>query len=421
MFHNAGWGSFAVRPLLRNPSFWLLMAGQSVSTFGDIVYTIAVLSFTYASTGSVLGTASIMVLTTLVRLVAGFVTVQVVDRLPHRTLMIFADLVRGATVGALGLFSLRHELGLPLIYGVTVVTAFAGAFFSPARSAILPSVVGREELVRANGLIASVVQLVQTSAWALGAALVAFTGASAAILINAASFLLAALLTAFIATVSPPDGAPVKRREGPLERLKSGWEQVWTNRVVRDITIMDGLETFANTIWTSPLMLAFTVEVLGASKEWWGYQGSAYFLGTIIGGLIAATAANWLSRRGGWMIALSSGSFALLTVWYVFAGSAPLAVALCVLFGPVYQIRDVVQSSMLQASLDPRTIGRAFATREMLLMTLFGPAMAAISFLADAAGPQAAYLLGAGLYAVVALFSALSAPIRTYRMLSAAS
>lgn len=45
--------------------------------------------------------------------------------------------------------------------------------------------------------------------------------------------------------------------------------------------------------------------------------------------------------------------------------------------------------------------------------------MAAISFLADVAGPQAAYLAGAGLYGVVAVFSALSVPIRTYRMAAA--
>ncbi|MFZ5827538.1 MAG: MFS transporter [Bacillota bacterium] len=408
-----------MRPPMRNRGFWLLMTGQSVSAFGDIVYNIAVLSFTYATTKSVAGTASIMILTTLVRLVAGFATVQVMDRIPHRRLIILADLARGLTVGALGLFSLRHELGLPVIYGVTALTAFAGAFYTPARSAILPSLVAREELVRANGLIASVVQLVHTGAWALGAVLVTFAGLPAAILLNAASFLLSALAVSLI-RVAPSQEAPAVLREGPLERLRAGWNHVWSNPVVRDVTLMDSLETFANTIWTSALMLSFTVQVLGASEEWWGYQGSAYFLGTIIGGVVAAAGATSLSRWGGRTIAFSSGAFALLTLWYAFSGNAPLAVALCVLFGPVYQVRDVVQSSMLQASMDPRVIGRAFATREMLLMGLFGPAMAAMSLLADAAGPQVAYLTGAGLYAVVSVFAATSVAIRTYRMASAA-
>lgn len=274
--------------LLRNRGFWLLLSGQSISALGDILYTVAVLSFTYAQTESVLGTASLMILTTLTRLVAGFVTVQVVDRLPHRSLMMSADLVRGLAAGLLGLASFRWTLGLPAIYAVTFVAAFAGSFFSPARASILPQIVAREELVRANGVT-------------------------------------------------------------------------------------------------------------------------------------AAVAANWLSRKGGWMIAFSSASFALLTLWYAFCGNAVVAVVLCVAFGPVYQVRDVVQSSMLQASLDPKVIGRAFATREMLLMSLFGPAMAAMSFVADAAGPHVAYLLGAGLYAVVAVFSALSVPIRTYRMATSAS
>jgi DHA3 family macrolide efflux protein-like MFS transporter len=416
-------GANHLRRLAANSGFWLLLIGQSVSSLGDILYTVAVLSFTYAATRSAVGTASIMILTTVVRLVAGFVTVQVIDRLPHRTLMIGSDLVRAVAVAALAVFARGGALALPAIYAVTAVAAFAGAFFTPARSAILPALVEREHLVRANGLIASAVQLVQTGGWALGAGVVLVIGAPAAILINAASFLLSALATAFIAPPAPPppwEGSPAAPM-GPLERLKSGWTEVWSNRVVRDVTIMDGLETFANTIWTSPLMLAFTVQVLKVGQEWWGYQSSAYFVGTIIGGVVAALAAGWLSRWGGWTIALSSGSFALLTVWYVFAGNAPLAVALCVAFGPVYQLRDVMQSSMLQASLDPRAIGRAFATREMLLMGLFGPALVAMSLLADVAGPRSAFLVGAGLYGVVAVFAALSVPIRSYKLSSTAA
>lgn len=404
-----------MRPLLmRNRGFWLLMTGQSISSLGDILYTVATLSFAYAETRSVLGTGSLLMLTTLVRLVAGFLTVQVVDRVPHRTLMVAADIVRAAAVGLLGLFSLRNDLSMPAIYAVTVVTAFAGAFFIPARAAILPGLVTREQLVRANGLIATTTQAVQTAAWAAGAVLVAFLGAPAVILLNAASFLVSALTTALLRPAEAPEG-PVQQ-QSPMERLKAGWQEVWSNRVVRDITIMDSIETMAHTIWTSALMLAFTVQVLGADERWWGYQGSAFFLGTILGGLVAALAAGWLSRWGGWSIAVSSGSFALLTVWYALSRSAPLTVALCVAFGPVFQVRDVVQSSMLQDSLDARVIGRAFATRQMVLNTLFVPAMAAMSLLADVAGPQAAYLTGAGLYAVVAVFAAMSAPIRAYRI-----
>jgi MFS family permease len=362
-----------------------------------------------------------MILTTVVRLGAGFIAVQVVDRVPHRTLMIAADIVRMVAVGVLGLFSLHHPLSLTAIYAATVVTAFAGAFFTPARSAILPSVVVRDQLVRANGLIASVDQLVQTAGWAVGAALVTLAGPPVVILVNAASFAISAVATVFVVAAATQESATPVAPLGPMARLKSGWTEVWSNRLVRDVTIMDGLEAFANTIWTSALMLAFTVRVLGVGQEWWGYQISAYCIGAIIGGAVAAVSAGWLSRWGGWTIALSSGTFAVLTLWYALMGSAPLAVGLCVAFGPVFQVRDVVQSSMLQASLDPRAIGRAFATREMLLMSLFGPALAAMSLLADVAGPRSAYVAGAALYGVVAVFAALSVPIRSYKMVSPAA
>lgn len=406
-----------MQQLMRSRGFWLLLTGQSVSALGDILYAVATLAYAYAVTGSSLGTASLLILQTVVRLAAGFVTIQVLDRVPHRTLMLLADLVRGAAVVLLGLYGLRHELGMPVLYTVAAVNACAGSFFTPARAAILPSVVSRAQLVRANGLIASSTQVMQVTAWSLGAALVAMVGAPAVILVNGVSFLISALCTLLLPPVEAT--GPEVLRESPLERLKAGWREVWTNRVVRDVTIMDSLETMAHTLWTSALMLAFTIQVLGADERWWGYQASAYFAGTMLGALFAALFARWLSRRSGWAISVSSGSFALLTVLYAFSGDPRMAVALCVLFGPVYQVRDVVQSSMLQGSLDQRVIGRAFATREIILNSLFGPALAAMSLGADLWGPQAAYLAGAGLYAVVAVFAVASVPIRTYRILAA--
>lgn len=406
-----------MKPIQQNRSFWLLLVGQATSSMGDILYSVAVLSFAYATTGSVLGTASIMILTTLTRLLASFLAVQVIDRLPFRTLMISADIVRGLAVGLLGLTSLYGRIGMPMIYAVTFIAAFAGAFFTPARAAILPTIVAPTELVRANGLIAAVVQVVQTVGWAGGALFVAAVGGPVAILINAVSFGFSAL-TIYLMDGTPAavTRSPSLQREGALARLRAGWNEVWSNRVVRDITAMDGLENLANVIWTSPMMLAFTLQVLQVGEEWWGYQSAAYFVGTIMGGVVATAAAGWLSRKGGWTIFVSSASFALLTAWYAMSQNAWLVVLLCVAFGPFYQVRDVVQASMLQASINPQVIGRAFATREMLLMAFYSPAMAAMSLLADVAGLRAAYLVGAGLYAVVALFALNSVPIRTYRM-----
>lgn len=410
-----------MRGLRGNMNFWFLLVGQTGSSFGDIIYSMAIVSFAYVSTHSVMGTASLMIMSTAVRLLAGFVTIQVADRVPHRTVMIVGDVVRGVAVGTLGLISLRYELSMALLYAVTAVNAFAGAFFAPARASILPAAVTKDQLVQANGLIASSGQLVQTCAWALGGALISLVGAPVVILVNAASFLVSAVATWFIRCAAQPNESVVAKKQNPLERLKSGWREVWTNRVVRDVTIMDGLEAFANTIWSSAFMLAFTLQVLKAGQEWWGYQAAAYFVGAVAGGLIAAAASRWLSRKGGWSIALSSGGYALLTAWYALCGNPVVAVALSLVFGPIYQVRDVVQSSMLQSSVDTAVIARAFATRDLLLYAISAPAVAVMGLLADVAGTQAAYLAGAGLYAVVAVFAAMSAPIRSYKIAPAVS
>ena len=46
-------------------------------------------------------------------------------------------------------------------------------------------------------------------------------------------------------------------------------------------------ETFAGTIWIGAITMAYVTTVLHKGEEWWGYINTSYYVGTLIGGLLA--------------------------------------------------------------------------------------------------------------------------------------
>ena len=121
----------------------------------------------------------------LLLLVGGAVS----DRFDRRTVMITADLVRGAAVAVLGILSLG---GVIEVWHIAVLAAFYGAgtaFFGPSFDAIVPDLVPSTLLTQANSLD----QFVRPTAWqlagpAIGGVVIGVWGAGGAFLLDAGTF-----------------------------------------------------------------------------------------------------------------------------------------------------------------------------------------------------------------------------------------
>ena len=111
------------------------------------------------------------------------------DRLPRRGLMIASDVIR------CGVFCLLPFAGSAgQIVFLAAIAGFTTGFFRPAVYAGLPNLVAEDQLARANSLIQTGENVSWTLAPILGGALVAATSPDTAYWVNAASFLVSALL-----------------------------------------------------------------------------------------------------------------------------------------------------------------------------------------------------------------------------------
>ncbi len=250
---GAGGNSFSSLKMLlplRNRDFRLLWTGMTASLVGDGVFLVAlawqVYQLSNAPTAlSVVGVA--VSLPHVLFLLAGGVASDRVDR---RRLMIAADVVRGAAMGALGLLAAMGALHLWQVIILGAVYGGATAFFGPAFDAIVPDVVPAELLGSANSLD----QFVRPAALrligpALGGWLIALWGTGSAFLVDAATFFVSAACVLLMRPTPSPPG-----------RLEEPWEARSSGAAVREVR--EGFRFVRSRIWLWGTFLAATLAYL---------------------------------------------------------------------------------------------------------------------------------------------------------------
>ncbi|MEA3335802.1 MAG: MFS transporter [Chloroflexota bacterium] len=399
--------------LLHNRNFALLWLSQIISKLGDIFWSVAIMVTIFARTGSALQTVGVMVAAALPAFFLGPVAGVLVDRYPRKQVMITMDMVRAALVGILLITSTRGDLNIWIIYLIVAGLSIASTFFEPARLAILPSLVSKDDLVRANGLVMSTNQATYALGYALGGVMVLAIEFQTMIAVDFVSFLLAALAVAFIAVPEREREKQKQTQRLPMHRaVADGLSYLRNHKLARPLVTMEILEHFPHAIWSSALMLVFTTEALNAGPEFWGFQSSIYFGGMFVGALLAAAMSTRLSRRPGWAIIGNAFLFSGLTIGYALSPSLTFTLFLCFFFGPTSAIRDVSQDSLLQSQVDPMVMGRVYATRNMFSNLAFMLAGLSFAWMADQTNVRWVYLIGGMLYFGTALFALSSSTIR---------
>ena len=177
----------------------LLWSAQGVSAIGSRVTRTALpmAAILVAGAGALdLGLLAVML--TLPRALLAWLGGGFVDRHRRRPVLIGADIVRCAALIAIPAAAWSGTLSLPLLYAVAAITGVATVLFELADHVFITDLVGREQLLEANGKREAVDAVAEITGPALGGALVAWLTAPIAIAVDAASFVVSALLIARI-------------------------------------------------------------------------------------------------------------------------------------------------------------------------------------------------------------------------------
>jgi MFS family permease len=176
--------------LLRERSFRLLWTGETVSGLGSAMAAVGVpllaVSELHAGTFAV---AALTAATYFPWLVVGLPAGAWVDRLPLRRLMIACDLLAAVTYGSVPLAAWAGVLSVGQLIVVGTVAGAAGTFFGAAYQAYLPVLVKKQDLMEGNAKLQGSGSAASISGAALAGLAAEAVGYAAALLFNAASFL----------------------------------------------------------------------------------------------------------------------------------------------------------------------------------------------------------------------------------------
>ncbi|HEX6288058.1 MAG TPA: MFS transporter [Herpetosiphonaceae bacterium] len=400
--------------MIRQRAFLFLWMTHLVVTLANELTTISMVVLVFGSTGSALQATGVLVARNIPPLVFGPFAGSIVDRWPRRPVLVAANLLRASLLGCF-LFAAAHGIGglwagYLLVFGLIMVEVM----HKPALLATLPVVVPAARLVWANSVLFTTTQVVLTIGYTAGGFIAATAGPQLLASLNLGCFLLAAGSAGLIGAIASParSGADVRFWRNVLD----GFTYLRSHRLARALITVEFLESWPHGVWTSALMLSFTVHALGAGVDAWGYQSGAFFAGQLIGAALALSFARHLGRRPGWIIIANGFLMSTMTVAYAASPSVIVAVLVSMAFGPPFALRDVAQDSLLQTQVSPDMLGRVYALREMFARMAFLVGGLLFSQLADSIGIRDIYAIAALLYGLIALYTLWSTALRHSRL-----
>jgi MFS family permease len=397
-----------MRTVLQQRNFALLWVGQLISVFGDWVLLIALPFYIFDLTGSALATGAMFMAQTVPRVLLGSVAGVFVDRWDRKRTMIAADLSRGVLI--LALLSVHSAGWLWLIYLVAFVQAVIAQFFTPAKNAIVPLLVGESDLVAANALNSLSENLTRLTAPALGGTLYGLLGLASVVWIDCASFLASGVLIALIAF--PAEAAAVEATSRGRSWVTAVREWRDGMRLMRNDPTITAIFATAGTAMIAEgfilvLLVPFVKDVLHSGSQGFGWLMSAQAIGGLIGSVFLARVSR--AVRPSLLIPLCGAPFGLLDIALANlpgrGGLPPLPVAL-VLIGlagaPLIGFYIGMQT-VLQSSVPDRFRGRVFGAyaTTVAFATLIGEGVG--SLLGDRLGIVPAFTLAGSFELLAAL------------------
>jgi MFS family permease len=337
-------------------------------------------------------------------LVVGLPVGALVDRLPRRWVMVFADLGRFAALVSIPAAFALGRLSLPWLYAVAVVTGVLAVFSQIAYRSFLPTLVTRNELLDGNAKLTLGEGAAKVAGPSLTGVLTQGVGASAALLASAGSSLVSALLVSRLPKEQPgwrPPGV-----ESVTGAAREGLAFVLGHAALRLIVAINTLGNLGTGI-VDGVALVFAYRHLRLDAATVGFAmavGSAGFL-------ISASASSRITRGLGPGLTLavsclvySAAPFAL------FLGPLgyPLAAVMAwrLLYGVSLPPYDVNAATIRQAITPDRLQGRAIAAINTIGWGALGLGPLLGGVLGEQIGAQPTILIG-GCACLVAAIPAL--------------
>ena len=293
----------------------------------------------------------------LLSLIAGVAA----DRFDRRKMTILTQIALGLVALILGLHPAQGAISLWMLFGLVAVQSVAVAFDVPARQALIPSLVSREDLASAYSLTSIASKVGGILGPAISGLVIAYLGLQWAYWINGISYL--AVIAALIAMGDIEtiiEKKPFEIQSTFLD-IREGIEFIKNSPIIFSAMILDFFGSFFSSANT--LLPFVAMDILHVGPIQYGWLSASQSIGTMLVGLYLSQKHN-LSRQG-LLISVSVAAFGLVTILFGVSTSFWLTMLALILIGAFDGLSTIIRNTVRQLLTPDAMRGRMMSITQI--------------------------------------------------------
>jgi len=299
-----------VKSHLRN--FWLYAIGRLVSLIGSGIQSLALSLYILDITGSGTMMGTFLIMSMIPRVVFAPIAGVIGDRFNRKAIMVYMDFARGALIFLLAFMAYKDTLTLSIIYITQLVVSTMDIFFGPATGAMLPDIVPKEHLTRANSILGAINSFSYIIGPAMGGILYPL-GIGMVFILNALSFIVSGISEIFIQYEQTTERKKMSVGQF-FEDLKGGFAFLKERSDIFTVMMFAMIVNFLLTPVIVVVVPYFARTVVGFSSQQYGILSSSGVVGSLIGNLLIA---SFLSKGNPGKL-FDVGLFGQIVAFFVF-------------------------------------------------------------------------------------------------------
>ncbi len=264
---------------LWNKNFFLLWQGQLVSSFGSVVYSMALGFWVLDITGSTALMGSIMAATSLPRVILGPLAGVWVDRLSRKWIIVLTDVARGLAILIVAIQAFLGNMEVWMLFIAAIIMGLSAAFFNPAMGSVVPDIVPKSKIVKANSFYSMASTGTEVVGSVTGGFLYTLLGAPSLFLFNSISYFFSAFTEVFMKI---PKASGEIRKSTFKKDFIEGINFSWKVKVLRYLMILScGINFFFQMAFT--LLMPMFKSADGLGEKWYGIIMGIMTTGMLLG------------------------------------------------------------------------------------------------------------------------------------------
>lgn len=382
--------------VMKNKTFHFLWIGQSFANFGDVFYIVSVVSCLYHLTSKAMAAALVPFFVTLSLFISGIVAPIFFEKYKLKTLLSYGQMCKTFLLLFLSLFlHWGAEHYTAIVYVFVSLIAFLDGINNPIKNSLVPFIVSKEEILKANSFVNTLDQFIKLSAWPIGSLIVSVGSPFLLINITLLFYVVSSILMFLlhIQEHTKKKTAQGKGLKNFLLSIRLGWEYTWRNVHAKSISFMSFFEGIGNGVWISAILYMYVKEQLHVGEEWWGYINSVFFGGMVIGGLLSVKFSQSVEKNQQFFVLFGPFCIAIVTLLFGTTTHGALALMYSTLYGIIEQWKVICLQTILQKNARMDALPHVFSVQGVISSVTFGISTLLMSFIADVYGIRFSFYL----------------------------